>query len=141
MHTSTKARLVQLNAKVGKTVTEFVAREDDKKSTLGTAAKVAGAGALAYGVGSALRGRQWQKKVTGTVDNSPAGILGALRSGHSMNSMAAKGAIVGARKATGAATSAFVQGTKERAAQGMAALKRAHKASYAGKVKALAGMK
>ncbi len=86
MHTSTKARLTQLNARVSKRVTEFVANPDEQKSsTLRNAAIAAGGAGLAYGGASILRGRSWQKNVLGQADNSASGLLGALKTGHAMN--------------------------------------------------------
>lgn len=86
MHKSTKSRLVQLNAKLGKRV-ELIAKNPDDDQ-MNTAEKVAiGAGTLAagYGAGSLLRGRAWQKKVIGAPDNSVSGLLGALKTGHNAN--------------------------------------------------------
>lgn len=104
-------RLRQLNAKLDQAI-EF--RQQDEDSTVKKAAVIGGLGAAAYGAGSILRGRAWQKKVTGAVDNSPSGLVGALKTGHSMNSIAVRGAVTGAK----AQTSAFVQGAKEKAAVG-----------------------
>lgn len=117
MNPTTKARLVQLNAKVAAKVTEFRSQEEDKGNGVAKAAAGVGLAGAAYGAGSYLRGRAWQKKTTGTTDNTLAGRLGALKSGHAMNVMAAKGAVAGAKRATGAATSAFVEGAKEKLAQ------------------------
>lgn len=116
MHTSTKKRLIQLNSKLGKTVTEFVAIREDKDGLAKKAAVGAGVLGAGYAGASLLRGRQWQKKVVGAVDNSVPGLLGALKAGHQMNVIGARGAVRGAK----AGTSAFVQGSKEKLLVGAA---------------------
>ena len=96
------SRLVQLDAELDQVV-EFVSRKpEDERSALGTAAKVGGVGTLGYLGQSLARGRAWQKKVTGSADNSLSGLGGALRTGHSMNKMAARGAWRGIKNSSAA---------------------------------------
>lgn len=87
MHTSTKARLISLNARVSRKVVEFADPQDEKSNKLRNAAIAAGTVGAGYAGLSVLRGRQWQKKVTGAADNSASGLLGALRTGHQMNTV------------------------------------------------------
>lgn len=102
MSKSFVSRLVQLDAELDQVV-EFVTRKpEDERSALGTAATVGGVGALGYAGQSILRGRAWQKKVTGAADNSIGGLGAAFRTGHRMNVMAARGAWRGLKNSSAA---------------------------------------
>jgi hypothetical protein len=91
MNPSTKKRLQELDAKLGKTV-EFAVygrQEEDKPSMLKRAAIAAGAGAAAYGGLAYLRGRApvraWQTKVLGAPTTGVKGVMDAIKAGHNMN--------------------------------------------------------
>ena len=86
MTKSTKARLVNLDAKLTKKV-EFIAQQnpDDEMSATKKAAIGAGVLGAGYAGASILRGRQWQKNVLGQPDNSVSGLVGALKTGNRMN--------------------------------------------------------
>ena len=90
MNPTTKTRLTNLNARVAAKVVEFRAQDEEGHKLRNTAigAGVAGAG---YGAAALYRGRKWQKDVTGAADNSVSGLVGALKTGHQMNKMAAAG--------------------------------------------------
>jgi len=129
MSNHTLTRLTELHAKTG-AVLEFAQRPQDEEShTLRNAALGLGGAAAAYGAGSYMRGRNWQKSVTGAADNSPAGILGALKTGNRMNVIAARGAM-----------GRGVAGAKSGAAQGMDALNKGKAAAVSSYGKAKSGL-
>ena len=130
MSNHTLTRLTQLHAKTG-AVLEFAQRPQDEEShTLRNAAIGVGGGlAATYGVGSYLRGRSAMKGLSGGVDNSPAGFLNSIKSGHRMNVTAARGAL-----------GRGVAGAKSGAAQGVDALNQGKTAAISGFGKAKSGL-
>lgn len=84
MNPTTKARLVQLNAKVAATVTEFRSQDEESHALRNTAIGVGALGAGYVGA-SALRGARRMKAEYGSGPSTVGQLLTATRMGHAAN--------------------------------------------------------